>query len=412
MSTHTQLIAVLAVSIAATMSYSRGAPPPKTPLEHRLQLEAVEQQLDHLRGRLSVYKARFKAYPMNLQTLVEMKQIKDIPKNPLIRGDGSVASVQNGTADWYYDPDTGTIEPGSKEVADQIRAHYLPTPRSRIVPEKEIQDCLHSLVSASSEKETQDGLKRLRYLAGDSVGRNIVPQLLYFQQTYRPATRREAIDSHFAVEKLIDRLEIREGQYLQGILPYIGTDDPQLRKRINSILKLVESGNAGTPDFSYYRSVLDSYHRTRGCIPVELVRHMFRRSPGQTLLVCMRLYAEDYMQVWKPVTWAEHVVSEVLWKQEHSFLKRDEIEPAAAEQLDMLSRHDGWWARLYVAEIMRQHPEFRVDETVQRLANDKNELVRQAAAALKEPTKKASKPGAANGEKTAPATDLPAAKRK
>jgi len=279
------------------------------------------------------------------------------------------------------------------------------------VPEKEIQDCLRSLVSASSEKETQDGLKRLRYLAGDRVGRNIVPQLIYFQQTYRPATRREAIDSHLAVEKVINRLEIREGQYLQGILPYIGTDDPQLRMRINSILKMVESGNAGTPDFSHYRSVLDSYQRTRGYIPIELVRYMFRRSPGQTLLVCMRLYAEDYMQMWKPVTWAEHVVGEVLWKQEHAFLKPNEIEPAAAEQLDMLSRHDGWWARLYVVEIMRQHPEFKVDETVQRLANDKNELVRESASSLlKAAAAKEPKPDAANGKKTAPATDLPAAK--
>ena len=35
------------------------------------------------------------------------------------------------------------------------------------------------------------------------------------------------------------------------------------------------------------------------------------------------------------------------------------IEPYAAEQLDLLSVHPRWWARLYAAQVLREHSGFR-----------------------------------------------------
>jgi hypothetical protein len=77
------------------------------------------------------------------------------------------------------------------------------------------------------------------------------------------------------------------------------------------------------------------------------------------------------------IVWAEHVVADVLWKQENGFFKRDEITPDAVEQLDQLARSDHWWVRLYVAEILRGQPEFRTGAMVARLAQDVHPSVRK-----------------------------------
>ena len=51
----------------------------------------------------------------------------------------------------------------------------------------------------------------------------------------------------------------------------------------------------------------------------------------------------------------------------------------AAEQLDLLSRSDVWWIRLYVAETFRDEPRLAVAEIAARLREDEHPLVRQTA---------------------------------
>jgi hypothetical protein len=53
----------------------------------------------------------------------------------------------------------------------------------------------------------------------------------------------------------------------------------------------------------------------------------------------------------------------------------------ARSAIDYLSKHTDWWIRLYAAEIIRRHPEFRVAPIVDRLKKDENELVRKTVTA-------------------------------
>jgi hypothetical protein len=64
------------------------------------------------------------------------------------------------------------------------------------------------------------------------------------------------------------------------------------------------------------------------------------------------------------------------------FVSRDAVDAAAPEQIEKMSRHPAWWARLYAAEVLRRHRELGTDAMVQRLAGDGNRLVREAAAAI------------------------------
>ena len=108
---------------------------------------------------------------------------------------------------------------------------------------------------------------------------------------------------------------------------------------------------------------------------------MFKLSPGRALVTFNRVYTTG-REASKSTLFAEHTISDTLWKQQNSFLEPNEIEPAALEQMDILSRRKEWWARLYVAKIMRQHPAFRQSEVVERLKRDKHPLIREAMTSI------------------------------
>jgi hypothetical protein len=58
--------------------------------------------------------------------------------------------------------------------------------------------------------------------------------------------------------------------------------------------------------------------------------------------------------------------------------------PEAQQELKKLAEHDQWWARLYVAEIMRRHRELRDPRVLDKLRDDDNELVGKAAKSIRQ----------------------------
>jgi hypothetical protein len=134
-------------------------------------------------------------------------------------------------------------------------------------------------------------------------------------------------------------------------------------------------------------------------VPGGFIKYIYDRSPGQALLVfagafsnsdiAARLPAEakaaDGQKQMKHMSWrdielAEHIVSNAIWLQKNGFNDRFQaVLPEATDDLTKLAKHDQWWARLYVAEIMRQHRELRLPDVLQQLSTDSNELVSEAA---------------------------------
>jgi hypothetical protein len=77
---------------------------------------------------------------------------------------------------------------------------------------------------------------------------------------------------------------------------------------------------------------------------------------------------------------AEHVISNAIWLREMGFDDRFPFTMREAKmQLSQLSEHELWWVRLYVAETMRQNPDFRQDDVLEKLSRDDNNLVSNAA---------------------------------
>jgi hypothetical protein len=77
---------------------------------------------------------------------------------------------------------------------------------------------------------------------------------------------------------------------------------------------------------------------------------------------------------------AAHIVSNAIWLNQNKFDEQfQKALPEATDELTKLAKQDQWWARLYVAEIMRQHRELRQPDVLQQLSTDSNGLVSEAA---------------------------------
>lgn len=124
-----------------------------------------------------------------------------------------------------------------------------------------------------------------------------------------------------------------------------------------------------------FRAFDDYLRQRKPNVPRGLVRFIYSEAPGKALLQLGGVHSGS-QEEYRLLLWAEHEVSDILWKWQFYFVPRNQVEPGAAEALAKLVDHPRWWARLYVAEIMRQHPAFRTDELIEALLGDPDESVR------------------------------------
>ena len=182
------------------------------------------------------------------------------------------------------------------------------------------------------------------------------------------------------VETVVPELGV-EGR-LRGILDLPGND---VRKHVE---RQSQQGYPGDPDFRHYASYLSNHKDVESS--AYLIKHMFKSASGEALRVMIAVqYQAPYpplrlphsasanRQI-RPLLYAEHIISDVIWHEIFRFAVAEEQIAKAKSELKGLSNHDEWWVRLYVAEIMQQHPALRVPDVVQQLKNDKHELVKQA----------------------------------
>ena len=256
-------------------------------------------------------------------------------------------------------------DPPQKKDTEQEHQAILPDP----VIQSAIRDLLLS-VRSENEKEYKKLLRLLREESGESFER-LIPQLIYY------SIRSKGMREGMMVPVLIDQFEILDWQLVRALIPYLGTGDPKVEKEVRYWLAGTEDRSYPRgPDYCHYRALIAFKVQNGEEPPRNLIHYMYDSEPGTAVLTLMRAYRLAGRNEAKPIRWAEHLVADVLWKWRYGFLKRGVVEPEAVEALWDLSGHPRWWARLYVAEIMRQHPAFRTDELIAVLLTDPDESVR------------------------------------
>ncbi len=237
-----------------------------------------------------------------------------------------------------------------------------------------LQSAIRSALQAGDEKELESSLDTLRRLAGPDH-RDLVPQLFLFSKD--ATDTREAM----AFGVLVAQLRIPAQHIIRPLVPLLESSDRELRREIGNVLSEFEDRSVDHgPSFSIYRPLLEAQARAGQGFALGLARYLYETDPGAAFLLFLRIQVTAPEEL-KPLLWAEHAVGETLWKQRFGFLRPNEVEPEAVEQLRWLAHHPHWWARLYAAQILSRHPAFRAVVPVEELQRDPHPLVREAAAA-------------------------------
>jgi hypothetical protein len=153
---------------------------------------------------------------------------------------------------------------------------------------------------------------------------------------------------------------MRPGGRLEGILEH---GDRDLRQYVEY--------NSGTPVRSIHAYMVYFSRHSYDDAP-HLIEYLYQAHPraGFIGLVELRESMRDqsavirnYYELWSAILHLNDLPAGGL-----------SLEAQAA--LVSLSSHPEWWIRMYVAELMRQHPELRQDLLVEKLADDPNPQIR------------------------------------
>jgi hypothetical protein len=221
------------------------------------------------------------------------------------------------------------------------------------------------------------------------------------------ATTESSEDTHVLGAWMIWRyLGVSPEATIRVLAPYLDSSDDSLRGFARDFIQ----GHEDFDDFKKYVSRNEE-------IPDAFIKVLYERSPGQALLIFQRgsvdaraqlraigtavearqqgreLTPEEREEIddikqkserkareSREIRLAEHIVSNALWLHKHGFNERFQAAlPEARAELEKLVSHKQWWARLYVAYIMRQNKVLPRDGILRKLAEDENALVREAA---------------------------------
>lgn len=230
-----------------------------------------------------------------------------------------------------------------------------------------LQAGILGVLDAKDEVGQRRALEALRAQAG-SAHERLVLQLFVLLQT--ATDTREAMLAGFVIQAL----PIPPEHVIRALVPLLESEDRALRAAVGNVLSEHEHRSLERgANFSAYRPLLAQ------APPTGLVRHLFETDAGAALLELTHLEVTDSAEL-RALLWAEHEVTDALWKLERRYVST--AEPEALAQLATLARHPRWWARLYAAEVARREPALRAAVPLEQLRRDAHPLVRAVAEAV------------------------------
>lgn len=199
-----------------------------------------------------------------------------------------------------------------------------------------------------------------------------VPQLLIYA-----AGHQSDLTMRPLVGRILKRIDASKEKLITILVPQLDNRDAAIRGITRRLLRGYEDRSAErAPDFSTYRAIIETAIRAGRTPQRSLVTMMYESDPATALQTMLRAYQlRDPVEI-KSIRWAQHTVSDLLWRRQFGFAAPTAPDPAASAELEKLSHNDRWWARLYVAALISVHPELGNTGLIARLGADNNVLVR------------------------------------
>lgn len=245
--------------------------------------------------------------------------------------------------------------------------------RMETAPIAEYQTALAELGAVTSRADFAARMDRL--LAMDGPDRKVVVgQVLQFGAR-NPKDEKAAS----VVGRIVRRLSESKDALVAAVVPHLDNTDPGMQKAAQQVLAELEGRTPSRPaDLSIYYALIESAIRAGNRPQDSLVMYMYEADPGQALLLMMRAHQLRQPEELRPILWAEHTVSDLLWQRRFGFIERNATTPAAKAEIEKMSTSRHWWARMYAAEMIGQYPELGDEGLTKRLTEDADPLVRKA----------------------------------
>lgn len=183
----------------------------------------------------------------------------------------------------------------------------------------------------------------------------------------------------------MSRLGLSPGDQVDILVPYLGSEDAAARNIAVTILEGLENRHEQErPNYGIYRSYVE---KDKSNTAFPLIRRMYADAPREatmTLNDANFILGQEQRPSRRDLLWAVNAIDRAVWIHKYNFVDRDkgQSETLATEQMRLLSGGEGWWVRLYVAEIMHQHSFLRQPEIIQKLKDDPHSLVKESIAAI------------------------------
>jgi hypothetical protein len=140
----------------------------------------------------------------------------------------------------------------------------------------------------------------------------------------------------------------------------------------------------GQVDLSHFRDhILGSFQKASTAAPLK--RALFETIPAEAFFFYSGEWSigevdrndiVPYRRKWRIV---DNALFDKRWL---GGISGGKLDLATATTLRDLATSKYWWSRMFVAEVMVQHKEFRDADLIQRLKTDENELVRNSITSL------------------------------
>jgi len=228
----------------------------------------------------------------------------------------------------------------------------------------------------SLDKRALEGLEQLKKAAGGKPAA-LIPEIVFYQADVKD--ERALWIADVVLRDLVKTLNSDE--VIAAVAPYLFAENEEARYGFHL---LMDQACAGAPAVDF-GPIFALMRVQRGTVADNLVKYMYERSPGEAMLGYMRFHLTSrprpgWSDEERALLLAEREISTMVWKQQYNLVAPGEVGPGAAASLKELSENKNWWVRLYVAEIMKQHPGFRNAAIVESFKKDENKLVREAVA--------------------------------
>jgi hypothetical protein len=267
-----------------------------------------------------------------------------------------------------------------------LYAPWKSTERRLMEPIPRMQNALQELSVAEERHVIAEILTRLSAIRTD-INKRFVPQLLVY--------RLGAMDMREAMVlfQVIQQLQLTREEIFNGVKPLLETENDDLWNAVRRMLEMVVSTNYGqSPNYDLFVQYFQPSSKSStdplgGGKSERLLKWMYQQDPETALrAVVQAIYGRgndlNNQIAASDIIAALDSVSETIEKQRQGVLPVGVIEPDAAKQIDILSRRDEWWVRLYVVHVCKMHPDLQTDAVVNRLEHDPNPLVRELSASL------------------------------